>query len=446
MSSLTKFTTADVQKALSRIEHDLLLFDFEIEDIKVWLALRLHIYYEICESIGILDTPHKRKLTTREKLLLPFITTFNSIFRNPFFAKKSRYLLIPHNRKVKTKSGLVDIYTDDLEKYFGDDLVVIEKHDGISHQRSLGGRRFAYDFISLCSIIGSRFRRLRNDSHRVLISQIESRIENEFKIQLPLQSKFENYVSKHKYELWILKKLLCIKDIKEVFLVVSYGNPPLLDACRQLHITATEIQHGVINQFHLGYDFGERADSFYHPYMPNKLVLWDGMWRHAASFSKSIEEIEVKEPSYFKLQRQSVQHVQEKDNQILVISQGVNGRQQASLVAKNVSNLSNYEIIFKLHPSEYKRWTGYSELVAIANLPNVTIIESSEENLYALIKSSRYVIGVFSTALFEAIGLEKKVFVWELPGHEYMQASIASGNAILVSVEESLSNFLECSY
>ncbi|WP_417437313.1 polysialyltransferase family glycosyltransferase [Idiomarina abyssalis] len=443
MSNSTKITTTEVQNALARIEEELSLFDFEIEGVKVWLALRLHIYYELCEKLGVLDTPHRRRLTLKEKFFRPFITVFNSIFRNPFFAKKSRYLLVPHNRKVKTDSGLIDIYTDDLEKEIGDELVIVEKHDGISHQRSLCGRRYAYDFISLYTIIASRLRRLNSGSHSAIVYQIERRIESEFKVQLTLHSKFERYAYKHNCESWLLRKLLLSKGVKEVFLVVSYGNPPLVDACRKLQVTTTEIQHGVINQFHIGYDFGEKANSFYHPYMPNKLILWNELWRHGAKLPKSIEKIEVKEPSYFKRQRQKVEHIQEKKNRILFISQGVNGRQQASLIAKNISALSSYEIIFKLHPSEYKRWSGYSEMVAISKLTNVTVIDNSERDLYELIKSSKYVVGVFSTALFEAIGLEKKVFVWNLPGHEYMQASIESGKAILVPTSEPLCNFLE---
>lgn len=442
MLNSPKITTIEVQEVLARIEKDFSLFDFEVEGVRVWLALRLHIYYEICEKLGVLDTPHGRRLTFQEKCVRSLVAVSNSIFRNPFFTKSSRYLLIPHNRKVQTDLGLIDIYTDDIEKELGDELIILEKHDGTSHQRSLGGRRYAYDFISLCTIVGTLFRRRKNYSHRAFVSQIEKRLESDFKVSLALQSKFESYAYKHKFESWLLRQLISRKGIKEVFLVVSYGNPPLVDACRRLQVTATEIQHGVINQFHIGYDFGVNANEFHHPYMPNKLVVWNELWRHGTALPKSIERIDIKEPSYFHRQRQKVEHIRENKDRILFISQGVNGRQQALLIEKNISYLSKYEIVFKLHPSEYRRWIEYPELVAISKLPNVTVVDNSEKNLYELIKSSRYVVGVFSTALFEAIGLEKTVFVWKLPGHEYMRASIESGKAILVSTNEPLSDFL----
>src|SRR5690606_19840425 len=101
-----------------------------------------------------------------------------------------------------------------------------------------------------------------------------------------------------------------------------------------------------------------------------------------------------------------------------------------------------FEIIFKLHPSEYLRWRSYTALLELSLKPNVTIIDNSDIELYHLIKSSKFVIGVFSTALFEAISLNKTVLVWSLPGHEYMRASIESKRAVLIPTNQSLADII----
>lgn len=51
-------------------------------------------------------------------------------------------------------------------------------------------------------------------------------------------------------------------------------------------------------------------------------------------------------------------------------------------------------------------------------------------DLYALLSDSKYVIGVYSTAIYEAIELGVKPILVNLSGIEYMEDLLTSGKAV----------------
>ena len=104
--------------------------------------------------------------------------------------------------------------------------------------------------------------------------------------------------------------------------------------------------------------------------------------------------------------------------------------------------MSDCQIKYKLHPSEYNIWKEYPDLCRLAEVANVEILDS-DVDLYSLFATSFYQIGVFSTAIYEGIGMGCKTVLLNLPGVEYMDDLVASSLAVLLTPGEKLSTTLE---
>ena len=64
------------------------LINFEIDEINLWQYLRMEIYYELAEKIGVLEKRHESKKTSSILLMNAFRLLKNLFIANPFFSSK----------------------------------------------------------------------------------------------------------------------------------------------------------------------------------------------------------------------------------------------------------------------------------------------------------------------------------------------------------------------
>jgi hypothetical protein len=100
---------------------------------------------------------------------------------------------------------------------------------------------------------------------------------------------------------------------------------------------------------------------------------------------------------------------------ILFISQGTIGK-QLGMLAKDLSKLSQRQIVYKLHPGEVQ--DGQIRYLNLYNSDKILVDDEIASDLYQRIFEAEIVIGVHSTALIEAASLGKRVIVVGLPGWE----------------------------
>lgn len=74
-----------------------------------------------------------------------------------------------------------------------------------------------------------------------------------------------------------------------------------------------------------------------------------------------------------------------------------------------------------MHPGEVEIWKEKYKIL-FENYKKLSIeISFPKESLYSLLCSSEYVIGVYSTVIYEALNLKKKVGVFNYTGVEYLE-------------------------
>ena len=94
-------------------ENEFDLLELEIQGVKVWQYIRMPIYYDIAERIGILQKPHVQKTTLlgRVKRLHAFLRSF--LLYNPLFVFRHHVeeIVIDHPRFKCIDGNCIDIYT-----------------------------------------------------------------------------------------------------------------------------------------------------------------------------------------------------------------------------------------------------------------------------------------------------------------------------------------------
>ena len=117
--------------------------------------------------------------------------------------------------------------------------------------------------------------------------------------------------------------------------------------------------------------------------------------------------------------------IKKNKKQILFISQGTIGKKLSNLALKLAKKLTEFKIIYKLHPGEYERWKAeYTCLHSFVSLENTQVLDDNITNLYQLFGESSYQVGVYSTAIYEGISFGLKTFIVDLPGSEFLDKAV----------------------
>lgn len=470
-------TVKDICDVLFSLEEKHDLNHMKVQDIYIWQLIRIYVYYEISQKIGVFGSPQQGKVTFLDKIFsfLPFIK--NTLFSNPLSGDYHKNILIfDHPRKVKHTGNYEDVYTrfliDDLENSYE----VIESPYLNKHE----GRKEDYirynDRILLGSCIYKKITNLKLKAcEKDKITNIQREIISNFDIEIDLFNIVQNHILDFKYQYKQYDKLFKKRKTKYVLVVVAYENQAMIAAAHDNGIEIIELQHGNISKYHLGYNYPNLNDK-YLEYFPDKILSFGEYWKEVADYPIDKKNIISMGFPYLEKNIESYINNTKNKNQIVFISQGVIGKYLSKfahdLVIKlnekinepnNIktfekddgkkyevndeeNNNDQYNIVYKLHPGEYANWrNNYKNLVEVEKLKNFTVIDNNTESLYELFSKSEYQIGIFSTAIYEGLLFNCKTIIIDLPGVEYMDNLIESNYVKKVDnldqLVESLSNF-----
>ncbi len=417
-----------IQKKILDLEkkHDLL--NLKIGNVKIWQATRTFIYYEIAQKTGAFDEMHtvKDNLSQRLSALPSFI--ISSIFVNPLFSLKKRHVIVyDHSRKVNVDGEYIDIYTHYYIKKLkekGINYEIYEEPHQNRHYTRRDARRKHMDFILIMANLKAKFfpyRFSKEEAER--IENLTREINNLFGIDFDLHSYFAYNITKFRSYYTFMNYLFSKKKPSQLVCMVPYGHPWLIKAAKDNGAEVIEIQHGTISDFHLGYHYpGTKKGSL--EYFPDRIWLWDEYWKEMCELPVEDENLEVTEFEYLNRQKEKFAATEKEKNQVLIISQGSIGPRLAGMIYENIDRLGNYNIIYKLHPGEYDRWRSYESLLKLSKYPNVHVVDNNDNPLHQMLAKSEYVIGVYSTAIFESLYFECKVILADLPGVEYARGLV----------------------
>ena len=417
---------------LFQLEKDHSLLELDIAGVKIYQLMRMSIYYDIAKATGVFDNPHPGKKRRKSFVNRCFSTFADLTVRNPLFVTGNvDAIVFPHSRKVRDADGLIDVYShyliDHLERE-GKRCCVIEKSKKIATSKGLVRNSKRCDIIRLLNKL-----QIATENCQLSITDNEALkafsllIDETFNIKINLYKKLNKRLNKFHHNYAGYKRLFKRLKPKQIYVVVAYfGWGEMIKAAKDLGIEVIEIQHGVYSRYHLGYSYPNQSKALSLDFFPDKFLVWGDYWA-------SMPELPLKQHaclsvgfSYFHIKQKLVDKVQRKSKQIVILSQGAIGERFAEQVATVAGLLKDYQLIYKLHPSEYLTWEQSRSVTTLAENPNVTIIGEGSD-LYQLLAESEYQFGVFSTAVFEGVGMGCKTILFDLPGVEYMERMVDQG-------------------
>ncbi|MGL5904569.1 MAG: capsular biosynthesis protein, partial [Cetobacterium sp.] len=271
--------------------------------------------------------------------------------------------------------------------------------------------------------IKNKIYKLKKSDETLIVNKIKLELETYFNID-SIETLNESNIKKTIVSFIEIKRyylnFLRLKSCQKVYLICSYGREELISAAQELGIEVIEIQHGVMNKYHLGYHFPNNKTV---PYFPDKLIMFGEYWYQNTVIPLTKEQIEFQGYPYLEKQLSKYKgKITEKENTVLFISQGTIGKKFTEKAIEFAKDNPNKKVLVRLHPGEFSRWqTEYDILYKNRNLLNLEISDNNDKNLYEYIFESEYIICVYSTVIYEALHLGKKVGIIDLSGFENIE-------------------------
>ena len=408
------------------------LLEFEINDVKPWLAYRIEIYYIIGKSCNVFDKSLKRRLSLFQKISSMLIVFWNSIRYNPLLnLRKVDNLVFSHPRSKKYNGEFIDIYThfliDEIKKNEQSYIEMELYHEAKHIRPSYTDKRYL-DYLSVMKNLKRLFSSNNLTQTDInFISKIEEEIENKVGVFVDISSLFKRYVVDFKVSYNIYKKILIKTKPSRIYVVVAYGRPEMIKAAKELDIEVIELQHGTFSKYHLGYSYPKKTRV---AYFPNKFYVWNDFWKELIAFPITSENVIVYPSKYMMVELEKYKDVIKVRNQMLIIGQaGITGK-IIDLINKNLNYFKEFKIILKLHPHEYSV-KKTKEILNLEKVLDFTIVK--DVDLYSLFAQSEFQAGVFSTALYEGLEFKCKTILFNLSGIEYMERFIESNKVKIIN-------------
>lgn len=428
-----------------RVERDYELNDFELGGVKVWQYARIAIYYYLASCAGVFINPHAQKRDIFSRSVRIFRYLYSAVFRNPFLnLGRSDEVVIEHSRTALFEDDPIDIYSNfhvERVRSCGERCLLLDPADINSRhlKRADPDRRFL-DFIPVIKKIFGHLSSVRlTPVQREKIDAVNACLSNAVGSFVDVRPILVRSVMDFKVGFCIYRRLFLRVKPRRLTVVVGYAYGDAIAAAKSLNIETFELQHGTFSRYHLGYSYPSGAHGL--EYFPDKFLAWGRFWRDMDVLPLVKSNIVLQGFTYFNRQRQLYTCNGKTGKRIVILSQAALGEKISEEVYRLRSAFSGYDLIYKLHPSEYERWREYPFLRALVEEINIEVVASVD--LYSLLASASYQVGVFSTALYEGIGLGCKTFLLNLPGVEYMDALLEQGVAELVCNEIQLREGLE---
>lgn len=416
---MERLSIKEICNKIWNIEKKYNLFNKKISEIYFWKIIRFKIFLKV--SQGNINNNYKFNFLNKSKHL------YNKIkwhYINGAIKRKSQkeILIFESPRKKKIDGEYIDIYTNDLvEKLKNTDYELIEESYKGEHYNPSSKLRSYNDYFSIVDFIKYKVIGIKlSPKEKAFIKKLRSEINKSLNIELnDLELIIKRSISNFYYQYNYYDKLLKKRKPKIIYLVCSYGKEPLILASRKNNIKSIEIQHGTISKYHLGYSFPNDEEI---PYFPDQINMFGEFWYDSNPIPLEKKNIRFSGYSFMENRIKKFKTTDKIKKQILFISQNTIEKKLSEIAYEFALSNKNYEIVYKLHPNDYKNWSKkYSFLHQANKLNNFKVLDSDEKDLYQLFFESEFLVGVYSTAIFEGLALGCKTILINIRGIEYRE-------------------------
>ncbi len=422
--SPTERTFRSAHEAFLELEADLDLFNWLIDDVPVWERIRFDVNKRILEATGLLGAAHERGSNGSTGAAVGDILRSIST-HNPYFTPDADVLFFTHPRRKRLDDGKWwNVRCDPVIERLGCDIAVLESGREHGHRRPARTHQLRYlDPIERLADLRRRFAAdwefATRDAER--IERLEAAIRERFEVDVDIDEMVAHSLSSRRQLRPSYEAILERVDPDVVVVTVSYGRERAIqiEACKRQAVPVVELQHGVIDPYHVGYSFpgpSRRKWMF-----PDYLLVYGSFWRDAVEYPIPDERVLPVGYPFIESQQPTSEGAVERE-QIVFVSQGTIG-EQLSQFAAELADEPGFEtdIVYKLHPAEVARYPESYPWLAAAD---VEVADGSDQSLYELFEASTAQVGVYSTAVYEGLRFGLRTYLFDLPGSIKLRALV----------------------
>lgn len=261
--------------------------------------------------------------------------------------------------------------------------------------------------------------------HRQKWSRVIESLENDLSVNLDKYRKFPRWLLVD----FVAREIGWTKLFKlaetELLLIANPWQLWLVAAAKAAGVRVIEIQHGLISAYHprLSWpDFNSDSPAA-GAYLANEFWQWGDFWGFASNLPSAVELHTIGAPENITA---AIARDTKKKQQLLVIGQPQVSQSLVEFARFIAAKYAKLPVVLKPHPQEDLQQI-LAAVDALGDRPANLSIASVDANTIELIEESEYVIGVYSTAMFEAVALGCKVGVLKLAGYNHIEPLINSG-------------------
>lgn len=416
------------------------LVDWQIDGIPIWQLIRIKVSGEIEKRLFTDVTPNSdRKTATILKGFISFLKY--SISKNPIYYRGNvDFLVFNHPRRKLSKGSYEDIYTDPFLDEINGDSMVIERYLNLNHLTPARTKKMYYlDYIEFPSRFADFFffEIFLSNKNSLKIIEIENKIFDKWGVKIfNLKKEITSTLKRYNYLSPRIDKMIDKLNPKVILVVVSYTiyAQIVILIAKKRKIPVCELQHGIAGKLHIAYNYLTKKEVLT---FPDYFLAWGTYW--IKNTRMPIPENRKMILGFPYIERYS-KTVKNKVNpkQILILSQMRDDLARFTYELAKI--LPDFEFIFKAHPGEYSiAKTQYAFLLSSSN---IKIIADDEMELYSLISECKFVVGINSTAIIEALAFKAVILIVKLPGWEYYENIEPTKELIFVSTINEAKEFI----
>lgn len=421
------------------------------DDFYYWNYIRFFIYRNIEKKTNGFQQDHPNKKNSKiDRIHQLCKFSKYTLVNNPLYnIKQKDVIIINHERKIKNDNNYICMYSGIISSYLKSSYYIFDSPYRNSHILKSGENILFLEYINVISKIKTLYIKIcrkykLNDQQLKKINKILDdlseiygvKIDKKYIINELLNMKFK-YKIVYKLYLNLLKKI----QPKFLFEIVHYKFETMVlnEVCKELNIEVIEIQHGIIGKEHIAYNFLRSEINHF----PDKLLCFGDYWTENERIPLKKENIIAMGFPYLENEKERIEdNIYYTDKKyVLFLSQGTIG-EKLSIVAKRLSEIlpDSYEIIYKLHPSEYEVWEkNYPWLKCVSN---IHVVDNNLKSIYYYFSISFTQVGVYSTALLEGLAFNLPTFIMDSNLKYHIQFLLDSEEAKLFKSEDELVNLI----
>lgn len=391
----------NIQEELSLIEKKYDVVElFSVFKTTSWVSVKNDaVYNSIFKEKEIVNSSFRwEKLGHIFWLLLSFLNFFKVVLR-----RKNKVLYVGAASGIKEIDGrLIDIYLPDINEGFdyfltADLLAKMKQNKSYFKENNVVFISYLLFFLRKLLSFLLVFCYFRGKFNSELISSF-----NLLGISSSLLEKFHKRFFLGYYSSLLL---FFFKRYNVVYIVSCYSNSEIVAALKKYKVTVVELQHGVIGEFHRGYNYKLKSEKL--P-IPDFINVYSEFWKYELLKAGCFDEaqINIAQRNFYKYMT-----CKSTVNSFVFTGQGLKKEKIIEFFKESLNDLkkNNYKITYIPHPNEDDAYLKDFNF-EFGSIEEIEILKNRREITELYIYRSVAHISIYSSCHFDAIEFHGKTY------------------------------------